>query len=239
MGTQNNVYLGLRTSQTGKVLIQNINIFIRFYRLFTKEEKSFATIADQCPWLENRLIDFTYFLQQGIISRQEYETLMYKLQNDLRIVNGKLLFLTDSYHRAIKTKTKILADLTNKLEALSAAFHADVVSKLEDGKQPEDISSFLSSYTTVFNLDQNLTQLLDYNNVVNDYFEKYLSAEQRFLENIYAFRKYFDEPCTFSYDANAGIYKYTLTSDLNGTGNFITFGEPHFIPVSDNNKLTQ
>ena len=239
VGTPNNVYLGLRTSQTGKVLIQNINIFIRFYRLFTKEEKSFATIADQCPWLENRLIDFTYFLQQGIISRQEYETLMYKLQNDLRIVNGKLLFLTDSYHRAIKTKTKILADLTNKLEALSAAFHADVVSKLEDGKQPEDISSFLESYTTVFNLDQNLTQLLDYNNVVNDYFEKYLSAEQRFLENIYAFRRYFDEPCTFSYDANAGIYKYTLTSDLNGTGNFITFGEPHFIPVSDSNKLTQ
>lgn len=239
VGTPNNIYLGLRTSQTGKVLIQNINIFIRFYRLFTKEEKSFATIADQCPWLENRLIDFTYFLQQGIISRQEYETLMYKLQNDLRIVNGKLLFLTDSYHRAIKTKTKILADLTNKLEALSAAFHADVVSKLEDGKQPEDISSFLSSYTTVFNLDQNLTQLLDYNNVVNDYFEKYLSAEQRFLENIYAFRKYFDEPCTFSYDANAGIYKYTLTSDLNGAGNFITFGEPHFIPLSDSNNLTQ
>ena len=237
VGTPNNVYLGLRTSQTGKVLIQNINIFIRFYRLFTKEEKSFATIADQCPWLENRLIDFTYFLQQGIISRQEYETLMYKLQNDLRIVNGKLLFLTDSYHRAIKTKTKILADLTNKLEALSAAFHADVVSKLEDGKQPEDISSFLESYTTVFNLDQNLTQLLDYNNVVNDYFEKYLSAEQRFLENIYAFRRYFDEPCTFSYDANAGIYKYTLTSDLKGTGNFITFGEPHFISLSDKNKL--
>ena len=162
---------------------------------------------------------------------------MYKLQNDLRIVNGKLLFLTDSYHRAIKTKTKILADLTNKLEALSAAFHADVVSKLEDGKQPEDISSFLESYTTVFNLDQNLTQLLDYNNVVNDYFEKYLSSEQRFLENIYAFRKYFDEPCTFSYDANAGIYKYTLTSDLKGTGNFITFGEPHFISLSDKNKL--
>lgn len=239
VGTPNNVYLGLRTSQTGKVLIQNINIFIKFYRLFTEEEKSFATIADQCPWLENRLIDFTYFLQQGIISRQEYETLMYKLQNDLRIVNGKLLFLTDSYHRAIKTKTEILTKLTNKLEALSAAFHADVVSKLEDGKQPEDISSFLSSYTTVFNLDQNLTQLLDYNNVVNDYFEKYLSAEQRFLENIYAFRKYFDEPCTFSYDANAGIYKYTLTSDLNGAGNFITFGEPHFIPLSDSNNLTQ
>ena len=68
VGTPNNVYLGLRTSQTGKVLIQNINIFIKFYRLFTEEEKSFATIADQCPWLENRLIDFTYFLQQGITS---------------------------------------------------------------------------------------------------------------------------------------------------------------------------
>lgn len=239
VGTPNNVYLGLRTSQTGRILIQNINIFIRFYRLFTGEEKSFATVADQCPWLENRLIDFTYFLQQGIISRQEYETLMYKLQNDLRIVNGKLLFLTDSYYRAIKTKTEILANLTNKLEALSAAFHADVVSKLEDGKQPEDISSFLNSYTTIFNLDQNLTQLLDYNNVVNDYFEKYLSTEQRFLENIYAFRRYFDEPCTFSYDVNAGIYKYTLISDLNGTGNFITFGEPHFISLSDSNNLTQ
>ena len=36
------------------------------------------------------------------------------------------------------------------------------------------------------------------------------------------------------YNDNKGIYKYTLTSDLNGTGNFITFGEPHFISLSDN-----
>lgn len=223
------VYLAIRTNMTGLVNITNINLFLNFYRNFTEEEKEFADIADQCPWLENRLIDFSYFLQQRIISKQEYETLMNKLQNDLRIVNGKLLFLSDSYFRALRTKTKELSDLTNNLDALSAEFHANVVDPLTEGKTIKDLNGFLNSYNSIFKLKTNTQQLLDYTNVLSDYFEKYLNSEQRFLKNIYAFRKYFNEPCTFSYNTDAGIYIDTIStsiSDLNEY--FISFGTPSF-----------
>ena len=210
------------------VSIANILLYLQFYRVFTEEEKEFAAVADQCPWLENRLIDFSYFLHQHIISRNEYETLMGKLQNDLRIINGQLLFLTDSYYRAIKSKTELLSKLTNKLDALSATFEASVITPLRQGKQPTDISDFIAAYVETFAMG-NTQQILNYNEIIEDYFEKYASAEQRFLKNIYAFRKYFDEPCTFSYNADAGIYIDTLTANISfDTNRFVAFGSPSF-----------
>ena len=56
---------------------------------------------------------------------------------------------------------------------------------------------------------------------------KYFSAEQRFLANVYAFKKYFNEPCTFSYNKDAGIYIDTLTASVD-SDNFIAFGQPTF-----------
>lgn len=229
------VYIGIpKINASTSIHITSATVYLRFYREFTEEEKSFATIADECPWLENRLIDFTYFLEQGIISRQEYSSLMSLLQNDLRIINGKLLFLTDSYFAAVKKKREILSNLTNKLDALGAAFNAEVVDPLLNGQQPDDLESTIKSYTDVFNLSTDSEQLLNYNEVLSDYFEKYLSAEQRFLSNVYAFRKYFNEPCAFSYNQDAGIYIDTLKANIDEidssktSNNFIAFGTPTF-----------
>ena len=32
-------------------------------------------MADKCPWLENKIIDFNFFLNQNIISKNEYNRL--------------------------------------------------------------------------------------------------------------------------------------------------------------------
>lgn len=222
------VYLGIpRATASTDIHITNASIYLRFYRDFTGEEKAFAEIADQCPWLENRLIDFSYFLEQNIISRQEYEFLMNLLQNDLRIINGKLLFLNDAYYAAVRKKREILSNLTNQLDALGAAIEAEVVTPLLNGQQPEDLESTLKSYSSVFNLSTDSNQILNYNELLSEYFEKYFSAEQRFLENVYAFKKYFNEPCTFSYNKDAGIYTDTLTASVD-SDNFIAFGQPTF-----------
>lgn len=209
--------------------LQLYYIYLTFYRLFSEEEKEFAEIADKCPWLENKLIDFTYFLKEGIISPSEYSNLMYKIQNDLRIVNGRLLYLTDTYYRALKEKTKIIASITEQLDELAAIFHSDVVTPLSLGKSADSISNFSSKYNLVFsNLDNNIP-ILDYNEIVSDYFEKYFNAEQKFLKNVYLFRKYFDEPCGLTFSPTAGIYEYTLqNNNILEKDNFVSFGSPSF-----------
>ena len=79
-------------------------LYLNFYRNVTKEEIDFAEIADKCPWLENKIIDFSYFYNQNIINRQEYQELMSLISNDLRIANGKLLLYSNEYKNALKSK---------------------------------------------------------------------------------------------------------------------------------------
>ena len=53
-------------------------------------------MADKCPWLENKIIDFNFFLNQNIISKSEYNKIWDILKNKLRIINGQLLLYTQS-----------------------------------------------------------------------------------------------------------------------------------------------
>jgi hypothetical protein len=109
----------------------------------------FAEIADKCPWLENKLVDFTYFLEQGILSKKEYAELLKTLNNNLRIINGKLLYYSKEYYRSIQEKTRQLADLNNVLDSLGAAFNADVVESFKTTGSITDITYFNQAYTTM------------------------------------------------------------------------------------------
>lgn len=224
-------------SETTKPSIADTNIYLKFYRLFTEEEKEFAEIADECPWLEDKLIDINHYLANKIISPQEYSTLMNILNNDLRIVNGKLLFLTATYYNALREKTKIIADLTNSLDTLAATYHADVVNPLVNGEKPTELNNLIELYQNTFRNTTNLTGILNYTDTINEYFEKYFNAEQRFLKNIYAFDQYFNELCTFGQTAEAGIYEYTLSTNMPQlNSNFISFGQPQFDVVKNLTK---
>lgn len=206
------LYLGIILDQldTSDVIeVLSARVYLRFFRDVSQEEMEFATIADQCPWLENKIIDFTYFLKQNIISRKEYNSLMSILYNDLRKVNGKLIYYTQAYYKAIHDKTEMLANLTNQLDTLGAAAQAAVIDPLATTGKVQDLSYFERAYNAVFdNGEQEIMGLLDYNHLVADYFTKYFNAEQRFLKNIYNFRKYFNAPNPLH---NKSLYHYTLT----------------------------
>lgn len=238
LGTDVEASIGIKISNnisaTAEPSIADTNIYLKFYRLFTEEEKEFAEIADECPWLEDKLIDINHYLANKIISPQEYSTLMNILNNDLRIVNGKLLFLTATYYNALREKTKIIADLTNSLDTLAATYHADVVNPLVNGEKPTELNDLIELYQNTFRNTTNLTGIFNYTDTINEYFEKYFNAEQRFLKNIYAFDQYFNELCTFGQTAEAGIYEYTLSTNMPQlNSNFISFGQPQFDAVKN------
>ncbi|MCR4660579.1 MAG: hypothetical protein K5765_01100 [Clostridia bacterium] len=171
-------------------------IYLDWTRIPTQEEIDFATIADQIPWLENKLIDFSYFYTHSIINKQQYSELQNTINNELRQVNGKLIFYTNAYYNALHYQTTEMANLLNSLEGLSAIFNSSVIKTYEQQGSITKLQQFENSYNTIFfstNFLNNKHELLNYDNIYSDYVNKYISAKQRFLKNILAFQEYFND----------------------------------------------
>ena len=135
------------------------------------------------------------------------------IYNDLRISNGLLLFYTKEYYAALHEKTKILADITNQFDVLGATFSADIVNPYATKRVITnlDSSSFAQSYNNIFTAKDltKKTPLLNFDETYTSYISKYISAEQRFLKNIYNFRDYFNSPVSF-FAASACLYRDTI-----------------------------
>lgn len=193
--------------------IQSEDIYLNWYREPTIEDTTFAEVADQIPWLENKIIDFSYFYKHNILNKTEYSELLNIIYNDLRISNGLLLFYTKEYYAALHEKTKILADITNQFDVLGATFSADIVNPYATKRVITnlDSSSFAQSYNNIFTAKDltKKTPLLNFDETYTSYINKYISAEQRFLKNIYNFRDYFNNPVSF-FAASACLYRDTI-----------------------------
>lgn len=220
LGTSKECYIRIRVDLASRPVIKDSKILLSFNRDATSEELEFAKMADLCPWLENKLIDFSYFLKQGVLSTAEYKMLLNTFKNDLRIINGKLLYYSKEYYRSIQEKTKQLANITTTLDSLGAAFNSDIVEVFKTTGKINDIDYFREAYRTYqtkFNKEAIATPILNYNELLSDYFNKYFKAQQRFLKNIYYFRQFFNQKIQWGEGVN--VTKKTLTFK-----NLIDFG---------------
>lgn len=214
------------TTENTKELKLN-TLFFTITRDYTNEELEFAQIAENCPWLENKIMDFSYFVRQGILSKYEYEGLMQWLLNNLRIINGQLMCLANAYYYALHERTKILSRIETDTDALGAIFYADVVEPYtKTGMISNNISNFTNTYHQLFESDNTNTQdngLLSINTIISDRFNKFFSAEQRFLQHMYNFRKYFEDRNIFSAGAVSYLddVKYVVTKGENVPDNYL------------------
>ena len=188
-----------------------ITLNLSLYDNFTEEDRAFAKAADKCPWLENKIIDLSYFKKAGIISSAEYRDLLNLLYNKLRIINGRLLCYSKAYYTALHNKTQILAEITNDFDSLGAACQAAIVTPYETKGTVKDITYFNSAYNHAFIATEARPGLMfRISETLTSYFNKYFNAQQRFLKNIYTFRKFWEAPVSIAGD---GIYTDTFTLD--------------------------
>ena len=188
-----------------------ITLNLSLYDNFTDEDRKFAKAADKCPWLENKIIDLSYFKKAGIISSAEYRDLLNLLYNKLRIINGRLLCYSKAYYTALHNKTQILAEITNDFDSLGAACQAAIVTPYETKGTVKDITYFNSAYNHAFIATEARPGLMfQISETLTSYFNKYFNAQQRFLKNIYTFRKFWEAPVSIAGD---GIYTNTFTLD--------------------------
>lgn len=189
----------------------SITLNLSLYDNFTEEDRIFAKAADKCPWLENKIIDLSYFKKAGIISSAEYRDLLNLLYNKLRIINGRLLCYSKAYYTALHNKTQILAEITNDFDSLGAACQAAIVTPYETKGTVKDITYFNSAYNHAFIATEARPGLMfQISETLTSYFNKYFNAQQRFLKNIYTFRKFWEAPVSIAGD---GIYTNTFTLD--------------------------
>ena len=219
IGTQGNcVWLRISTSRTDideGTTIDSEDIYFRWYREPTSSDIAFADVADEIPWLENKLIDFSYFQHNSVLSPEEVKNLTKLIYNDLRIANGKLIFYSKQYYSALHAKTKIISDMENQFDVLGANFYSDVVSPYATDKIVSNIDNFTNAYNNIyFSLDVKQPEgLLNYNDTYSSYVNKYINAQQSFLKNIYNFISYFNYPLNLNSDMC--LYEDTISLQNN------------------------
>lgn len=244
------VYCYIAIPITNSTLVQNVHFYGYLTRDFSEEEYAFAKVADQCPWLENKLIDFSYFLEQNILSRSEYQSLMDFLVNDIRIINGQLMASAQSYYRALHQQVQTIAELQNKIDLLGAECQSAIIDTYATEGAVTKLDQFDLTYRSLFQQvnGSQRTGLLNYNEMISETFTDFFNAEQRFLKNIYNFKQYFNMINSFSTAENACIVQDTLSIDLdrimseeyikdptNYEVNYISFSPSQYSSIYDKN----
>lgn len=206
------IQIGLALPKNNASVMMYDNLVINCSRNFTQEELDFAEIADKCPWLENKLIDFSYFLNQKLLTTNEYAELMDNFINKLRKINGRLLMYSQSYYSALKLKVDQIAQLQNRVDAVCASYQSDVVDSFKNTGGVLSLDLFNKNYAAmeVGISESNKISVVGLDKTLVSYANKYLKAQQRFLKNMYEFRKYFESPCGW---ADAKLYKDTIVLD--------------------------
>ena len=212
------------------------DIYLDFYRNPSEEELEFASVADECPWLENKLVDFTYFYNHAVINRKQYGDLIQVFQNDLRKTNSKLLLYSQLYYQALQNKTKELANLESRIDRVGATFNADFLQPVTDNK-PYESTDFILAYSDLTSqlAGTEKINLIDYEKTMSDYITKYINAEQTFLKNMYLFRKYFNEKVNKTTLNEYVISLIQPESPIEGD-RIISFAQPEtYVRVGQNN----
>lgn len=215
-------------------LTVNGKIYFSQYRIPSYEELEFAEIADQIPWLENRLINFNYFYNHAIITNTEHQTLLNIIQNDLRKANAKLLLYTQLYYQAIQTRTKIMANLSAKLDKVGAVFQADLINPFMINGRANTTTEFSLAMSDLFANSTDTVKLINYYEILSDYVNKYFNAEQNFLKNMYLFREYFDAKSNLGTVYN---YSFSISTPEIAKNKIITFTNPNiYLKLTKDNQ---
>lgn len=201
---RNDVCLRIRGNSIPTDLTSVPFLQITFYRHNTREDFEFAKAADRIPWLENKLINFEYFLRKGILTEEQYQDLLKLIKENLRIANGYLLFYRKQYYDSLRQKTAYLANLDAVIDNYFANFEDGIISHYQNG---EAISEFIginkaSSLTEAalkeiyYRVDPTATTpMISADVTIGSTMTSYFNAQQSFLKNIYLFRNFWNTKC--------------------------------------------
>jgi hypothetical protein len=144
------------------------------------------------------------------------------LQNNLRKVNAKLLLYSQLYYESLQTRTKIISDLSSKIDRIGAEIHDSLIMPYQNNARTRSTTSLQLALSDLFQTHDYSTPLVSYYELLSSYVNKYIDAEQQFLKNMHMFKTYFNSPCGFS---NLYSYSFQLDSQDSSKEEILSFGE--------------
>ena len=226
---QNDDFINLRRGDP-KDYVDSFDINVFFKIDYTDEDETFARIADQLPWLENKLIDYTYFIKAGLLSKLQERDINKRLYNNLRKINSDILLNSSAYYGRIHAQTKYLADMTNNIDAVGAEVsNIESIYKQKGPSNDYNTNNFLQRWSilqssiTGTNSRNNTTNFMDLYETTSDYMRKFLNARQRCLKNLYNFRRYFNTELDEIYKSYTTVSLSIDSEDTQDAENIYTF----------------
>ena len=217
--------------------VLDFNVHVFFRNEFIDEDEQFANAADNMPWLENKLIDFNYFLTNSLINAKQKKEIDDVLQNKLRKINSDILLNSTAYYNQLHIQTKNLAEMTNNIDMMGAEVSNIEKRFLKEGADIRtDNSSLMERWNKIqYNLvGQNKAAFVDLYEKTSDYIRKFLNARQRCLKNLYNFKKYFNQPLDPIYQ---NYYDVTMSIEDTSSTNMYSFRNSD--ATYNYNKLTE
>ena len=168
-----------------------------------------------------------------MLSLNEYKLLSNFINDNMRIVNGKLMAHSQAYYAALHKQTATTATLTNQLDMLGATMHAELITPYATLGKVGNTGMVINTYNNLFrSFDSNKPiELLNHSELISETLQKYFNAEQRFLKNIKNFKDYFEMTNAFASRPNACIVEDQLTITPSSTDNTIAFEPIAFTSV--------
>ena len=215
--------------------IEDFEFHIFFKTEYTDEDETFARIADQLPWLENKLIDYTHFIKAGLLSKPQQKDIKQRIYNDLRKINSDILLSAAAYYSRVHNQTKYLAEMTNNIDMVGAEVSNIVDTYKRKGNNnlydtnnlitrwsllQANVSGAAPASQTGISGSMITSTFMDLYSTTSDYMRKFLNARQRCLKNLYNFRQYFETPLD---DIYKNFYEVTITVNDSDTDNIYRF----------------
>ena len=179
-----------------------------------ESELRFIDQINKVPWLENRIINFDYFRTNGFFSQNEYDKLFNSIYNDLRIINGKRIFYTSQYLTNLSETNSLINNFNNiNITNSLAAWEYGI-------KKTIDSSGIVGTNFERFNnnfplLESGLTsskKFINRSTLLTEQINLFDSAHQKFLRNIYLFRKTWEEQYKETGDTTGNYYADNINS---------------------------
>jgi hypothetical protein len=243
IGTVNNfpaLILTVKNDEFQQILqsnnyIEDFEFHIFFKTEYTDEDETFARIADQLPWLEYKLIDYTHFIKAGLLSKPQQKDINQRIYNDLRKINSDILLSAAAYYSRVHSQTKYLAEMTNNIDMVGAEVsNITDTYKRKGNNDSYDTNNLITRWSllqanisgaapaskTDISGSMITSTFMDLYETTSDYMRKFLNARQRCLKNLYNFRQYFETPLD---DIYKKYYEVKISINDSGTNNIYRF----------------
>lgn len=121
------------------------------YKKERQEVQEFCTIADKVPSLGQFLYNFDFFLQNGLMSQQQYNEVKNIFDVQMKNINIELKPLLNNYYISTWEIQKLLIDVESKLEQINSIYYS-IINDGKDSKFTEDdIKPILENIENVLN----------------------------------------------------------------------------------------